>query len=52
MDTGSFIVHVKTQGIYKEYAEHVETRLDISNFELDRPLLKGKNENSNWINER
>ena len=52
MDTDRFIVHVKTQDVYKEFAEDVETRFGNSNFELDRPLLKGKNENSNWINER
>ena len=44
MDTDSFIVHVKTYDIYREIAEDVETRFDTSNFELDRPLYKGKNE--------
>ena len=39
----SFIVHVKTYGIYKDIAEDVETRFDPSNFEIDRPLPKGKN---------
>ena len=29
MDTDRFIVHVKTQDVYKEFAEDVETRLDI-----------------------
>ena len=43
MDTGSFIVHVKTEHIYKDNAEDVETIFDTSNFELDRPLPKGKN---------
>ena len=42
MDTGSFIVHVKTEGIYKDIAEDVETRFATSNFEIDRPLPKGK----------
>ena len=42
MDRDSFIVHVKTDDIYKDLAEDVETRLDISNFEIDRPLPKGK----------
>ena len=42
MDTDSFIVHVKTDDIYKEIAEDVETRFDTSNFELDRPLTVGK----------
>ena len=43
MDTNSFIVHVKTEYIYKDIAENFETRSDTSNFELARPLLKGKN---------
>ena len=43
MDTNSFIVHIKTDNIYKDIAEDVETRFDTSNFELDRPLPKIKN---------
>ena len=43
MDTDSFIIHVKTDDIYKEIAEDVETRFDTSNYELYRPLPKGKN---------
>ena len=43
MNTGSFIVYIKTDGIYKDTAEDVETRSDTSNYELDRPLPKGKN---------
>ena len=43
MDTDSFIVYIKTEDIYKDIAEDVETRFDISNYELecnsiDRPL--------------
>ena len=44
MDTDSFIVYIKTDDIYKYIAEDVETRFDTSNFELDRPLPKLKNE--------
>ena len=44
MDADSFNVHTKTEDIYNDIAEDVETRFGISNFELDRPLLKGKNE--------
>ena len=40
METDSFIVHVKTDDIYKDIAEHVETRIKTSNFELGRPLPK------------
>ena len=39
-----FIVHVKTDDIYKDIAEDVETKFDTSNFEMDRSLPKGKNE--------
>ena len=42
MDTNSFIEYIKTDYVYKEIAEDVETRLDTSNYELDRPLPKGK----------
>ena len=34
---------MKTEDIYKDIAEVVETRFDTSNYELDRPLPKGKN---------
>ena len=44
MNTGSFIVHVKTDDIYKDIAQYVEKRFDTSNYEIDRPLPKGKNE--------
>ena len=43
MDTDSFIVHVKTDDIYQDIAENVETRSDTSNFEIDRPLPKREN---------
>ena len=48
MDTDSFIAYIKTDVIYKDIAEDVETRFDTSNYELgcnsiDRPLPKGKN---------
>ena len=32
-----------TDDIYKAIAEDAETRTDTSNFEIDRPLPKGKN---------
>ena len=41
----SFIVHVKIDDIYKDIAEDVETRFDTLNFEIRRPLPKGKNKN-------
>ena len=43
MDTDNFIVHVKTDDICKGIAEDLETSLDLLNYELNRPLPKGKN---------
>ena len=43
MDTDSFIVHVKTDDIYKDIAEDAETRFNTPNYELNKPLPKGKN---------
>ena len=37
-----FIVYIKTNDIYKEVVEDVETRFDTSNYELDSFLTKGK----------
>ena len=42
-DTDSFIVYIKTDDIYKNIEVDVETRFDASNYELDKPLPKGKN---------
>ena len=38
-----FIVYIKTDDIYKDIAEDVETRFDASNYELHSSLPKGKN---------
>ena len=43
MDTDSFIVHVKTEDIYKDIADDAETRFGTSNFELQRLLPPEKN---------
>ena len=43
MDTDSFILYIKTDDTYKDIPEDVETKFDTSNYELDRPLPKGKN---------
>ena len=51
MDTGSFVVHVKTEDIYKDIEEDNKIRLDTANFKLDRLLSKGK-KRGNWINEK
>ena len=43
MDSDSFTVYIKTSDIYKGIAQHVYTRLDISNYDLNRAIPKGKN---------
>ena len=43
MGIGSFIVYMKTKDIYSDIVKDVEIRSDTSNYELDRPLRKGKN---------
>ena len=48
MDTDGFIAYIKTDDIddiYKDTAKYVETRFHSSNYELDRLLPKGKNNN-------
>ena len=42
IDTENFLVQIKTDDIYEDLAEDVETRFDPSNYELGRPLPKGK----------
>ena len=42
MDFFSFIVYIKIDNIYKGITEDVDTRFDTSNYELDKPLPKGK----------
>ena len=42
MDTDSFIIHVKTEDIYKNIAKYVEEKFDTFNYELERPRPKGK----------
>ena len=44
VDRVSFIVYIKTDDLYKDIAEDVETRFDTSNYELGRPLPKAKKE--------
>ena len=39
MDTDSFIVYIKIDYIYKDFAEDVETRFETSYYEIDRSLL-------------
>ena len=38
MDTGSFIMHIKTKDFYKDIADDVDKRFDTSNYEVNRLL--------------
>ena len=42
MDTYSFTVYIKADGLYKDISEDVELRFDTSKYELDGPLPKKK----------
>ena len=43
MDTDSLIMNIKTKDFHKDITQDVEERFDTSNYDVDRPLLKGKN---------
>ena len=43
MDTDSLIMNIRTKDLYKDIAQDVEERFDTSNYNVDRPLPKGKN---------
>ena len=43
IDTDSFIKHIKTEDFNKDIADDVKKRFDTSNYEVNRPLPKGKN---------
>ena len=43
IDTDSFIISTKTENIYKDIAEDVETIFDTLNYEIDRPFPRGNN---------
>ena len=43
IDTDSFIMHIKTKDFYKDIANDVEKRFDTSNYEVNKPLPRGKN---------
>ena len=50
IDTDSFIIHVKTEDIYKDFGRDIGKKFGISNFKLGKTLPKMKK--SNQINER
>ena len=43
MDIDGFIINIKTEDFYEDIANDVEKRFDTSNYEVDKPLPKGKN---------
>ena len=43
MDRDSFIINIKTEDFYEDIANDVEKTFDTSNYEVDRPLPKGRN---------
>ena len=45
MDTDGFIVCIKTEDLCVDIVKDVEIRFDISNYELERALPRGKNKN-------
>ena len=57
MDTGSFIVYIKTEDIYTYIVKDVETRFETSNYELPityyipLPIGKKSKKKKNYINE-
>ena len=43
MDTDSFIMDIKTNDFYEDFANDVECKFDSSNYEVNGPLPMGKN---------
>ena len=43
MDTDSFVMNIKTSDFYKDIANDVDKRFDITNYEVNRPLPTGEN---------
>ena len=43
LDIDTFIIHIKTEDVYEDIVDDVVKRLDISNYEVDRPLLTAEN---------
>ena len=52
MHTDSYLTYKKTDDIYKDIVEGVETKFYTSNYELNRPLQKEKSKKGYWFNER
>ena len=46
MDTGVFIVHIKTEENYEDIGKYVGTKFDTTSYDLGIPLPKEKNKNA------
>ena len=44
IDTDSFIIYIKSEDVYEDIADNVEKKFDTSDYKVNRPLSKGKNE--------
>ena len=42
MDTGSFVIHIKTEDFYEDIANDVKEWFDTSNYDNNRPISIGK----------
>ena len=51
MDKGGFIVPRKREDIYVDTTGDLKTKLDSSNYKVERPLPREKIQKSYWINE-
>ena len=49
VDIYSFIVNITIDNVYKGIAEDVETKLDTPDYQLNRPVPKGKNKKVNGL---
>ena len=52
MDTDSIVAYMKTNDISIDNVKDVKRRIDTSNYELERPLPKGKKLKCNQVNKR
>ena len=43
INADSFIMHIRSEDVYKDIAKYARKRFDISNYAMERPLPKGKN---------
>lgn len=51
VDKDSFIVNAKSEDVYDDFAEKVEQRFNILNYEVEGPLSIGKNIKCNQVDE-